>query len=267
MARQRFIKPAFFLHGELFDAEQASGLPLRVAFSGLWTQADRRGVFRCKPRELKAAVLPYDAVDMDQVITALEQAGFIKTYVVDGKRYGHIPTLADHQTFHRDERPSNDPGPEAAQGQHGVDTVPAQGQHADPTLPYPTTVAAAVSGDFGNADHAAAAEGFLRAARNPQAVKASIRAVAVGVPGHGPGFGWPVVGQALLELAAAGSPFSEQGLRAFARKVRDRKPERPKIELVTDDLGRNRPAIREGAGWKYLTDDEARAMGWTGSAA
>lgn len=138
MARQRFIKPAFFLHGELYDAEVSSGLPLRVAFAGLWTQADRRGVFRCKPRELKAAVLPYDAVDMGQVINALEAGGFISTYVVDGKRYGHIPTLPDHQTFHKDEKPSSDPGPEAAPCRNGASTVPTQGQHADPTLPYPT---------------------------------------------------------------------------------------------------------------------------------
>lgn len=271
MARQRFIKPAFFLHGELYDAEAASGLPLRVAFAGLWTQADRRGVFRCKLRELKLAVLPHDPVDMDQVITALEAGGFIRTYVVDGKRYGFIPTLGDHQTFHRDEKPSNDPGPEAAQGQHRASTVPTRVGHADPTLPYPTAVAdgaaSAAPCPFGAEHHRNAYDGFLRAAQSPEAFRAEVLAVIGGMPGHGTGYGAAVVGQALHEMAAAGTRFSAQALRGFARKVRDRKPERPKVELVTDDLGRNRPAIREGAGWKYLTDDEARAMGWTGSAA
>lgn len=77
---------------------------------------------------------------------------------------------------------------------------------------------------FANPVHESAYQGFRRAARNPSAVEAEIAAVADGMPGHGPGFGWGVVGQALQELAAAGSAFSSQGLRAFARKVRDRKP-------------------------------------------
>jgi len=131
MARQRFIKPGFFVHGELYDAEASSGLPLRIAFAGLWCQSDKRGVFRAKARELKNAVLPYDDVDMDDVLRCLHRAGFVQLYVVDGKEYGFIPTFQQHQTFHVNERPSNDPGPERAQGQHRACTVPAQGQHAD----------------------------------------------------------------------------------------------------------------------------------------
>jgi hypothetical protein len=116
-------------------------------------------------------------------------------------------------------------------------------------------------------DHRDAYLGYRRAARDPQAVQAVIRAVQRGVPGHGPGYPWRVVGQALLELRAKGSEFSEGGLRGFARMVRDRRPERPRIDLVTDDLGRDVPAVRTAeGGWRYLTDDEARALGWTGAA-
>mgnify|MGYP000653285231 CR=1 FL=1 len=105
MARKRFVSPSFFAHGDLYDAEASSGLPLRVAFAGLWTQADRRGVFAWKPRELKLQVLPYDAVDFGAVLEALERAKFVRSYVVAGKRYGHIPSLAAHQNFHPQEKP------------------------------------------------------------------------------------------------------------------------------------------------------------------
>lgn len=134
MARQRFIKPSFFVHGELYDAEAQSGLPLRVAFAGLWCQCDRRGIFRVKARELKVAILPYDDVDMTEVLRCLHGAGLVQLYVVDGKEYGHIPTFTKHQTFHRDEKPSADPAP----SDNGASTVQAPCQHADPTLPYPT---------------------------------------------------------------------------------------------------------------------------------
>ena len=45
MARIRTIKPGFFRHGDLFDAEQETGLPIRVAYAGLWTACDRKGRF------------------------------------------------------------------------------------------------------------------------------------------------------------------------------------------------------------------------------
>jgi hypothetical protein len=111
MARARFIKPEFYKHGDLFDAERASGLPLRLAFAGLWTQCDRAGRFVWKPRELKLDVLPYDDVDFADVLDALERHGFLKSYVVDGKRYGVIPSLVDHQPFHKNEPASKLPEP------------------------------------------------------------------------------------------------------------------------------------------------------------
>jgi hypothetical protein len=53
MARIRTVKPDLFRHEGLFDAERASGLPLRIAFAGLWTAADREGRFAWSPRTLK----------------------------------------------------------------------------------------------------------------------------------------------------------------------------------------------------------------------
>ena len=61
--RIRTIKPEFFLHEGLFEAERAAKLPLRLAFSGLWCAADREGRFKREPRRLGVQVLPYDSVD------------------------------------------------------------------------------------------------------------------------------------------------------------------------------------------------------------
>ena len=112
MARKRFISPKFYTHAELYDAEASTGLPLRLGYQGLWGQCDRRGLFAWRPRELKLQILPYDVVDFGAVLEALESAGFVRSYVVHGKRYGYIPSLIDHQNFH-------------------------PGEKADPTIPLP----------------------------------------------------------------------------------------------------------------------------------
>lgn len=111
MPRSRILEPAFFKHAELYDAEKASGLPLRLAFAGLWTVTDREGRFLWRPRETKLDVLPYDDVDFCAVMDALEKYGFVRSYVVDGKRYGVIPTFSHHQTFHKHEAKSKLPPP------------------------------------------------------------------------------------------------------------------------------------------------------------
>jgi len=161
VARKRMIAPQFFKHADLYDAEMASGLPLRIAFAGLWTVTDRRGVFQWS-RNLKPDVLPYDPCDMLAVLDALAAAGFVQKYEVEGKSYGFIPSFEQHQHFHRDEKVSTLPGPEEAAsstvstpGQNGASTGPARNstasngrlatsdiRHADTTkLPSPRKAA------------------------------------------------------------------------------------------------------------------------------
>jgi hypothetical protein len=116
MGRIRSIKPEFFRHEELYEAEKKAGLPLRVAFAGLFTVADREGRFKWKPNTLKMDVLPWDDVDMNAVLLALREFGFLKQYIVDGKTYGWIPSFKDHQVINNREvksslpeyRPEND---------------------------------------------------------------------------------------------------------------------------------------------------------------
>lgn len=114
MARIRTIKPGFFKHDVLFDAEKASGLPLRVAFAGMWTVADREGRFKWQPRVLKVDVLPYDDVDFAAVLDALSAAGLIRRYTVDGKEYGLITSFKEHQHVNKNEAPSTLPPPDDA---------------------------------------------------------------------------------------------------------------------------------------------------------
>lgn len=111
MARIRSVKPEFFKHYDLFTAEQETNLPLRLAFSGLWTVADREGRFKWRPQQIKLDVLPYDNVDMEVVLGTLEEFGYICKYKINDKEYGFIPTWQQHQRPSREEPPSEIPAP------------------------------------------------------------------------------------------------------------------------------------------------------------
>lgn len=112
MARIRTIKPDFFRHEELYEAEKSSGLPLRIAFAGLWTVADREGRFRWKPSQIKLDVLPFDSIDMTAVLDQLREHGFIQKYSVLDEEYGLIPSFKIHQVINSREAQSRLPGPD-----------------------------------------------------------------------------------------------------------------------------------------------------------
>ena len=112
MARIRTIKPDFFRHLELYQAEIETGLPLRVAFAGLWTVADREGRFRWQPAVLKLDVLPFDNLDFSRVLDACLTRGFVVKYEVKGLQYGLIPTFKKHQIVNNREKESILPEPE-----------------------------------------------------------------------------------------------------------------------------------------------------------
>lgn len=111
MARIRTIKPDFFKHEALFDAEKETGLPLRLAFVGLWCQADREGRFEWRPRQLGVDILPYDEIDFSRVLDALATRGFVVKYVSKNKVYGVIPSWRKHQVVNNRERESDIPAP------------------------------------------------------------------------------------------------------------------------------------------------------------
>lgn len=118
MGRIRTIKPDFFRHEELFQAEIDTGLPLRVAFAGLWTVCDREGRFRWRPRQLKLDVLPYDDVDFSRVLEELAHRLFVCGYEIDAERFGFIPTWRAHQVINMREAKSVIPEPPASVLEH-----------------------------------------------------------------------------------------------------------------------------------------------------
>lgn len=111
MGRIRTVKPELFIHEHLFEAEAQSGLPLRIAFVGLFTQCDREGRFKWRPKTLKLGVLPYDELDFELVLETLVQIGLVQQYRSGNDLYGHIPTWGKHQCINNKERESEIPPP------------------------------------------------------------------------------------------------------------------------------------------------------------
>ena len=137
MARIRAIKPGFFTNPDLYDAEKETGLPLRVAWAGLWCHADREGRMKWQPRRLKTGILPYDDVDFGAVMDALVAAKFLMRYEAGGEIYAAIPNWLKHQRPHHKEADSTFPPPPKgyslhdpgfAQGEDGGGQVLAPGK-------------------------------------------------------------------------------------------------------------------------------------------
>lgn len=107
--RIRTIKPEFFTHTELADLEMDTNLPVRLAYIGLWCAADKEGRFRWDPRRLGVQILPYDNVDFSAIMDALEGAGFIDRYEVEGRTFGCVPSFLRHQVINNREQDSSIP--------------------------------------------------------------------------------------------------------------------------------------------------------------
>lgn len=115
--RIRTIKPEFYLHERLFQAEVESRLPLRLAFSGLWCAADREGRFKWRPMRLGAQILPYDGLNFSDILNALAASGFVVRYSHGGDDYGFIPSFNHHQCVNLRESQSSLPDPNSAESE------------------------------------------------------------------------------------------------------------------------------------------------------
>jgi len=115
MARIRTVKPELFRHEGLYELEAETGLPVRLAFAGLFTASDRGGYFKWRPRELKLDVMPYDLIDFSRVMDALGTRGFLVRYRVGDEWFGLIPTFTKHQVINNRERVSDLPQIEDAE--------------------------------------------------------------------------------------------------------------------------------------------------------
>ena len=99
MARTRSIKPGFFVNCELGELEPI----VRLLYIGLWCLADKDGRLKDKPKSIKVQLLPWDDVDVDELLNLLAPE-FIQRYEVDGERYIQIGNFAKHQHPHPKEQ-------------------------------------------------------------------------------------------------------------------------------------------------------------------
>lgn len=98
MARIRTVKPVFLRHEKLQDLEQEyPGKYMMMVFMGLWMLADSKGRFEYKPRSIKLDILPFLDFDMEESLEILRHHGFIRSYVVEGQKFGIVPTFRKHQ--------------------------------------------------------------------------------------------------------------------------------------------------------------------------
>jgi hypothetical protein len=121
MARSRLVKPGFFANEKLAEINPLG----RLLFVGLWTIADRKGRLSDRPMWIKGAIFPYEKVNINQLLTALQERQFIERYEVEGERYIQITNFEKHQNPHVKEAAS---------------TIPAPGEHSTSTglaLPFP----------------------------------------------------------------------------------------------------------------------------------
>lgn len=112
--RTRNLKPAFFKNDILCSLD-----PLcRLLFSGLWCMADRLGRLEDRPLRIKAELLPFDDCDVDAMLNALSENGFILRYCVENKKYIQVTAFLKHQHPHMNETESEIPAPEEAEKPH-----------------------------------------------------------------------------------------------------------------------------------------------------
>lgn len=121
MARSRLIKPGFF------ENEDLCSLPYeaRLLFAGLWTIADRAGRLEDRPVRIRAKLFPYDNIDIDKLLTALQSKGFVLRYTVESERYLAVLKFDTHQHPHVKEPTSTIPAPD----KHQISTMLERCKH------------------------------------------------------------------------------------------------------------------------------------------
>lgn len=251
MGRARMIYPQLFTHEALFDAEQASGLPLRLVFVGLLTVADREGRFEVRPRRIKSDVDPYGETDIGRCIEELTDAGFLVRYTVDEHDYAVIPSFLRWQRPHPREakskipRPPEELGtPSASQGSAKGEAIPvgysSPSGPSSPSSPSDAQDPRSPAGESGKVSSPTGSQG------DTTALLAELRAAYP----YRPGDGIPAEEEALQALLDRGADPETilAGARAYAEHCGAENTEPQYVKRLVNWL-------REGF---YLTWSEAR---------
>lgn len=93
MSRIRSVHPGFYTDEDIVTVSMAA----RLCLIGLGIEADDKGIFEWKPVRLKMRLFPVDAIDMPEILGELVEAGLVRPYEVDGRRYGAIRNFRRHQ--------------------------------------------------------------------------------------------------------------------------------------------------------------------------
>lgn len=125
MARIRTIKPAFFKN----DALAELGPYAMLLFEGLWCLADKEGRLEDRPKRIKAEILPYFDVDVDELLGLLQHAGFIARYTSQCIACIYIYTFKEHQRITGKEADSPSTLPEYCPVVSPVEQIPETEKH------------------------------------------------------------------------------------------------------------------------------------------
>ena len=78
----------------------------RLLFEGLWCMADREGRLEDRPLRIKAEILPYDDVDVDDLLDQLQARKFIIRYLSGEDGFIQVVNFKKHQSPHLKEAES-----------------------------------------------------------------------------------------------------------------------------------------------------------------
>lgn len=93
MARIRSVHPGQWTAGDFLECSPLA----RLLALALRNQADDNGIFRWKPKTIKAECLPADNCDIDALLAELTANEQVKRYTIDGKEYGLIVDFTQWQ--------------------------------------------------------------------------------------------------------------------------------------------------------------------------
>lgn len=164
MARMRSLKPEFWL-----DRKLARSLTRdqRMLYLGLWNQADEHARAQADPRLIQGQVFPYEddltPGDIDVMLKALEVAGVVQLYEVDGDPYLYLPKLGKHQRLEPTKVDSRHPSPPCATAEDQPDADPsdtdARAAQTDPSAAQTDPGGARTKHVAGSREHEAGTRG------------------------------------------------------------------------------------------------------------
>lgn len=133
--RARNLKPSFFKNEALAECSPLA----RLLFAGLWCLADREGRLEDRPKRIRAELLPYDDGSVDDLLSELNDAGFILRYSAAGGRFIQVVNFTKHQYPHRKEQASTIPAPDMPEASPVQEQGITRTCPAESLIPHPSS--------------------------------------------------------------------------------------------------------------------------------